>query len=46
MCLLLLIYNSHIFALNSIIAKFQNPEVQIFSTDVNTGCFGFLNFRD
>lgn len=45
-CLLLLFYNLHIFIINSMLAKVTDSSVNIFSTDVNTGCLGFLNLAN
>lgn len=42
-CLLILIMNMHTWFINSCIAKSQNPAIEIFSFNVDTGCLGFLN---
>jgi len=42
-CLLILLMNMHTFVINSCVAKYQNSEIEFFSFDVETGCFGFLN---
>ena len=33
-CLLILLMNMHTFVINSCLAMYQNPEIEIFSTDV------------
>lgn len=45
-CLLILIMNFHTFMLNSLIARFSDPRIQIFSVDMEFGCLGFLNFNN
>ena len=42
-CLLILIMNFHTWAINGWVAKYQNPEISLFSLDPQTGCLGFLN---
>lgn len=42
-CFLILFLNVHIFFINCFVATFENPDIQIFSTDPEYGCFGFLS---
>ena len=42
-CLLLLIMNVHTWLMNSLIAKSIEPQIKLFSIDMNYGCLGFLN---
>ena len=42
-CLLLFMMNLHSFFLCSLMAKFSDSSVEIFSIDPVNGCFGFLN---
>ena len=45
-CLLIFLMNLHTFFINSAIAKFNSPEIEIFSLDMETGCLGFLNVNN
>ena len=45
-CFLILLMNLHTFFINSIVAMFNDPEIQIFSFDMETGCLGFLNVHN
>jgi hypothetical protein len=42
-CCLLLMMATHTWLINSLIAKFMDPMIQILSIDMNYGCIGFLN---
>ena len=42
-CLLLLLMNSHTWLINSLMAKSVNPQIRLFSFDMEYGCLGFLN---
>lgn len=42
-CLLILLMNLHTFLINAVIAKLQNPAIQVFSVSAEYGCLGFLN---
>jgi len=42
-CLLILIMNMHTWMLNGLVAKYQNPDIALFSFEPETGCLGFLN---
>ena len=44
-CLLILLMNVHSWLINSILAVSADSSVVIFSTDIETGCLGFLNFN-
>ena len=45
-CLLIFIMNFHTFFINATIAKLNDPKIEIFSLDMETGCFGFLNVHN
>ena len=38
--------NLHTFFINSMVAKINDPSIQIFSLDLETGCLGFLNVNN
>jgi drug/metabolite transporter (DMT)-like permease len=42
---LVLFQNIHLFFINSLLAKYSNPDIEIFSFDMNTGCLGFFDPR-
>lgn len=42
-CLLLLIMNCHTWMINSLMAKSVEPQIRLFSFDMQYGCLGFLN---
>ena len=42
---LLFFQNFHLFFINSLLAKYTNPNIEIFSFDMNTGCLGFFDPR-
>lgn len=42
-CLLILIMNIHTWVINSLVAKYENHDITMFSLDTHTGCLGFLN---
>lgn len=42
-CLLILLMNMHTWMINGMVAKYQNPAIELLSFDVETGCLGFLN---
>lgn len=43
LCLMLFFLHLHLFFLNASFAVIENPRIEIFSTDVEHGCLGFLN---
>ena len=45
-CLLILIMSVHTWAINSLFAIYENPDITLFSLNTQTGCLGFLNLRD
>jgi len=45
-CLLILIMNMHTWVINGMAAKYENPDILLFSTNTRTGCLGFLNLKD
>jgi hypothetical protein len=42
---LVLFQNVHLFFINSFLAKYSNPSIEIFSLDMTTGCLGFFDPR-
>ena len=42
---LILFQNFHLFFINSMLAKLSNPDIELFSFDMNTGCLGFFDPR-
>jgi drug/metabolite transporter (DMT)-like permease len=45
-CFLILLMNMHSWAINGLIAKYQDSAINLFSFDVQTGCLGFMNVAD
>ena len=45
-CLLILIMNMHTWLINGLVAKYQNPEIELLSFSPETGCLGFLNILE
>ena len=44
-CSLVLFQNLHLFMINSALARYSNPKIEIFSFDMETGCMGFFDPR-
>jgi hypothetical protein len=42
---LVLFQNVHLFLINSFLAKYSNPNIQILSFDMDIGCLGFFDPR-
>lgn len=45
-CLLILLMNAHTWVINGCVAKYQNPEITLFSFDAQYGCLGFMNLAE